>query len=101
MKPDIFGAVISVFLFLLVTCCATTGGVSFPIDTASSAPGTAVTLKGETQRLTGTPLKVGSPLPATALVDAFSMKRVDLAQMKGKVLFLSVVPSLDTKVCEA
>jgi thiol peroxidase len=101
MKTDKFEAVISGFLLLLVTGCASTGGVSLPIDTASSAPGTAVTLKGDTQRLTGTPLQVGSPLPATTLVDAFSMKKTDLSQMKGKVLFLSVVPSLDTKVCEA
>lgn len=101
MKIHKFEAVISGFLLLLITGCASTGGVSLPIDTASSAPGTTVTLKGETQRLTGTPLQVGSPLPATALVDAFSMKKVDLSQMKGKVLFLSVVPSLDTKVCEA
>ena len=101
MKTDKFEAVISGFLLLLVTGCASTGGVSLPIDTASSAPGTAVTLKGDTQRLTGTPLQVGSPLPATTLVDAFSMKKTDLSQMKGKVLFLSVVPSLDTRVCEA
>jgi thiol peroxidase len=64
-------------------------------------PGTSVTLKGEAHRLLGTPLTVGSPIPATALVDAFAMKKADLAQMKGKVLFLSIVPSLDTKVCEA
>jgi thiol peroxidase len=101
MKTNKFRGVLSAFLFLLVTGCAATGGVGLPIDTASSAPGTAVTLRGETQRLTGSPLRVGDPLPATALIDAFSMKKTDLAQMKGKVLFLSVVPSLDTKVCEA
>lgn len=101
MKTDKFGAVILGFLLLLATGCAATGGVKLPIDTASATPGTAVTLRGETQRLTGTPLRVGGPLPATALIDAFSMKKVDLAQLKGKVLFLSVVPSLDTKVCEA
>jgi thiol peroxidase len=101
MKTNRFQTVVTGFLLLLVTGCASTGGVSLPIDTASSTPGTAVTLKGATQPLTGTPLQVGSPLPATALVDAFSMKKVDLSQMKGKVFFLSVVPSLDTKVCEA
>jgi thioredoxin-dependent peroxiredoxin len=101
MKTHTFKAVISGFLLLLASGCASTGGVSIPIDTASSAPGTAVTLKGETLRLTGTSLQVGNPMPATALVDAFSMKKADLSQMKGKVLFLNVVPSLDTKVCEA
>jgi thiol peroxidase len=29
-----------------------------------------------------------------------TMKEVDLSQEKGKVLFLSVVPSLDTRVCD-
>lgn len=101
MKTDGFGRVVFGFLLFLVSGCAALGGAKLPIDTASSAPGTTVTLRGETQRLTGTPLRIGGPLPATALVDAFSMKKVDLAQMKGKVLFLSVVPSLDTKVCEA
>jgi thiol peroxidase len=60
-----------------------------------------VSVKGETHQLVGTPLQVGSPLPATALIDAFTMKKVDISQMKGKVLLLSVVPSIDTKVCEA
>jgi thiol peroxidase len=30
-----------------------------------------------------------------------SMQDVDLSQQKGSVLFLSIVPSLDTPVCEA
>jgi thiol peroxidase len=30
-----------------------------------------------------------------------TMKDVDLSQEKGSVLFLSIVPSVDTKVCEA
>jgi thiol peroxidase len=71
------------------------------MDTASSAPGTVVSMKGETHQLVGTPLQVGSPMPATALIDAFTMKKIDISQLKGKVLLLSVVPSIDTKVCEA
>ncbi len=34
------------------------------------------------------------------LVDALTMKDVDLSQERGSVLFLSIVPSLDTPVCE-
>jgi thiol peroxidase len=94
-----FSIALIAVLLLLAGGCATTG-VTIPIDKASSAPGTSVNLKGEAHRLLGTPLQVGSPLPATALIDAFTMKKVDLSQMKGKVLFLSMVPSLDTKVCE-
>jgi thiol peroxidase len=101
MKSEIILRVLAGMLLALVAGCASTGRVAIPVDTATSAPGTTVTLRGETQRLVGTALEVGKPVPATALVDAFSMKRVDLAQMKGKVLLLSIVPSLDTKVCEA
>lgn len=95
------GMTIAVLTLNLLAGCVTTGGVTVPVDTASSLPGGTVTLRGETQQLIGTPLHVGSPLPATILVNAFTMKRVDLAEMKGSVLILSVVPSLDTKVCEA
>lgn len=88
-------------VFLLLPGCATTGGARIPIDTASSSPGTTVTARGETHRLIGTPLQVGAPLPATVLIDAFTMKKTDLSLMKGNILFLSLVPSLDTRVCEA
>lgn len=101
MNIDKIKTMLSVFLVLIVSGCVSTGSIKMPIDTTSSSPGTTVTLRGETVRLTGTPLQVGSPLPATALIDAISMKKVDLGQMKGQVLFLNIVPSLDTKVCEA
>lgn len=92
--------IISIGCFLLlVSGCASTG-VKPLIDTASAAPGTAVTLKGEQKRLIGTPLQVGQSLPSTILVDAFTLKKVDLSQKQGQVLLLSIVPSLDTKVCE-
>ncbi|GFE59785.1 thiol peroxidase [Geobacter sp. AOG2] len=80
--------------------CALHGGAPVPIDLGSSAPGATVSLRGETHQLVGTPLQVGRPLPATALIDAFTMEKVDISQMEGKVLILSVVPSIDTKVCE-
>jgi thiol peroxidase len=88
-------------LLLLLSACASIGAGKVPIDSASSTPGTTVTMKGETLRLTGTALHVGDQLPATVLTDASTMKKVDLSQQKGKVLLISLVPSLDTKVCEA
>jgi thioredoxin-dependent peroxiredoxin len=100
MNVSKFGLMAALFMLYLMTGCASTGGVRIPVDTASSLPGGSVTLRGEKQRLVGTPLQVGSPLPSTVLINAFTMKRVDLAGMKGHVLFLSVVPSIDTKVCE-
>jgi thiol peroxidase len=35
------------------------------------------------------------------LVDAMTMKPVDLSAMKGSIVLLSIVPSIDTAVCEA
>lgn len=49
----------------------------------------------------GTAIEIGQPLPVTSLVDAKTMNEVNLADLRGKVLFLSIVPSIDTKVCEA
>ena len=57
--------------------------------------------RGTLQRLTGTPIEVGKPIPATQLIADNTMAKIDLAGMKGNVLLVSVVPSIDTKVCEA
>jgi len=101
MKGYPIVAVLVLSCYLLLTGCATTGGAKMAIDTTSAAPGGMVSQKGEARQLVGTPLTIDAPLPATALIDAMSMGKVDLSRMKGKVLFLSVVPSIDTKVCEA
>jgi len=71
-----------------------------PVETKSVEPGTSVT-RGEARfQLLGTPISAGKPLPQVNLVDAMAMKDVDLSKEKGAVLFLSIVPSLDTPVCE-
>jgi len=100
MKIYPFVAMLVLSVYPFMTGCATTGA-KITVDTTSAAAGGMVTLKGESRRLVGTPLKIDAPLPATELIDAFTMEKVDLSRMKGKVLFLSLVPSLDTKVCEA
>ncbi|MDH4266931.1 MAG: redoxin family protein [Deltaproteobacteria bacterium] len=51
-------------------------------------------------QLLGSPLAPGKTLLSVDLVDAATMKDVDLSNEKGAVLFLSIVPSLDTPVCE-
>lgn len=72
-----------------------------PIDANSVVPGTQVTRQGESLTLTGTGIEIGQKLPDTSLVDAATMKTVNLNDYHGSILFLSIVPSLDTKVCEA
>jgi len=85
---------------LFFTSCSTTGPIP-DVDKGSSEPGGSVTFKGKSMNLLGNPIAIGKPLPSVKLTEAGSMKMVDLSQEKGKVLFLSIVPSIDTKVCEA
>jgi thiol peroxidase len=87
-------------LSLFVLGCATPYK-NIPFSRKSVEPGSAVTFKGEGHALIGTPLAVGDRLPRMELVDAMTMRDVDLSQARGSVLFLSIVPSIDTKVCEA
>ena len=87
-------------MLLLGVGCATTAPAP-DVDSGSVSPGTAVTRKGQPMKLLGKPIQIGSPLPSAKLVDANGTKPVDLSRERGKVLFLSIVPSLDTKVCEA
>ena len=86
------------FGFLFFGCA--TSQPQIPFDRASSQPGAQVTLKGNSVNLLGTPVTIGKPLPSVELVDAMTMKGVNLSSEKGYVLFLSIVPSLDTPVCE-
>jgi len=88
------------FSILLVSGCATTQQ-KIPIDMASVPPGTQVAFKGKPVHLLGSPIAVGKPLPSIELVDATSMNNVNLSGERGSVLLLSIVPSLDTPVCEA
>ena len=90
---------ITMFLLAVSGC---TGVVVKPaIDIASARPGGTIARGKTTLHLTGTPIRIGDPLPGVLLVDAVDMKDVDLSKERGRVLLLSIVPSIDTKVCEA
>jgi len=93
------GFAAALFIVLLAAGCASVKP-KIPIDQGSIEPG-GVVARGEMRfKLLGTPLSVGKPLPSLKLVDAATLKDVDLSQERGKVLFLSIVPSIDTAVCE-
>ena len=64
-----------------------------------STPNT-ITFKGNPLHLTGTRLVAGQAAPDFVL-HRFEggLKRVTLSDLRGKALFISVVPSLDTSVC--
>lgn len=86
-------------LVVLVFGCATTQP-KIPMDRASVTPGDQVNFKGKPLKLLGAPLTVGKFLPSVELVDGITMNSVDLSKERGAVLLLSIVPSLDTPVCE-
>jgi thioredoxin-dependent peroxiredoxin len=89
---------VSFAIFLLLGCASLKPKLS--MDQSSVEPGSSVTFKGEQLKLVGTPLSIGKPLPSAKLVDAMTMKEVDLSRERGSVLFLSIVVSIDTPVCE-
>lgn len=60
---------------------------------------TTITLKGEPVELSGTPPQVGDEAPAFDLVNT-KMETVSLADSAGKIRVISVIPSIDTGVCE-
>ena len=62
---------------------------------------TDIVRRGDTPlTLFGPPLDVGDAVPEVTLVDG-KLEPVKLAALKGKIVVLSVVPSIDTRVCEA
>jgi thiol peroxidase len=100
MEPKKHGMILVLFLLMfMVSSCGTTQP-KIPIDMTSIQPGTQVAFKGNPVKLLGSPISVGKPLPSVELVDAMTMKSVDLSKEKDSVLFLSIVPSLDTPVCD-
>jgi len=58
-----------------------------------------ITFKGNPATLLGTPIKVGDKAPEFRVVDK-GLQPVTLADSKGKVRLITVVPSLDTGVCD-
>lgn len=59
----------------------------------------AITLKGKPMTLEGSELKVGQPAPDFTLTAA-DMSEKTLRDYEGKVKVISVVPSIDTPVCD-
>jgi thioredoxin-dependent peroxiredoxin len=88
-------------LMVLTLACATAQTKLPAVDATSAVPGGEVTFKGKSLHLLGTPIVTGQALPSVKLTDAFTMEEGDPSALKGSVLFLSIVPSLDTPVCEA
>lgn len=96
-------AVRAAFAGALITCfSAHAADQAMAVAKASVAPGegNTVTLKGNFMPLAGKGVKVGEPLPAATLVGG-NLAPVNIAEAKGKIRIINIVPSLDTPVCDA
>jgi thiol peroxidase len=88
--------------------CASTGSSSFLYknytvadDSAVAGEGRTVLFKGSPLVLSGAGIKVGDPLREVTLTQTdLSPINITDTKGKGKVRIISVVPSLDTPVCE-
>lgn len=87
-------------LFFVIAGCASIQPRP-PVNRDSVNPGGVVFRGDKRFQLLGTPISVGKPLPSVKLADAMTMEEIDLSREKGRILFLSIVPSIDTRVCEA
>jgi len=88
---------------LLMAGCATYTYKDLPVskDSAAAGSGHTVAFKGSPLKLEGDPIKVGDTLRDAKLTTMPpDLKLVSLTEGKGKVRIISIVPSLDTKVCE-
>lgn len=99
--PRLFVLLFGVIVLFLTVGCASVNQSAMRVDPGSVLPGTKVSRGGKETTLLGKPIEIGVNLPATDLIDAATMQEVDLSKARGRVLFLSIVPSIDTKVCEA
>jgi thiol peroxidase len=84
----------------MLTGCATHSN-NIIVEKESVLPGTQVAKKGQNLPLIGSAIEVGQPFPETELIEMKTMNAIDLNDYRGSVLLLSIVPSIDTAVCEA
>jgi thiol peroxidase len=93
-------------LFVALACLSVQGCGGFtykdlPVATRSAAAGEghSVTFKGKPLALEGPEIKAGETLRDVTVTKG-DLSLLNIADTKGTVRIISVVPSLDTKVCE-
>ena len=76
--------------------------MQIPVNKGSvqAGDGQAVMFRGSPLPLTGKAIKVGEPMPSATLTGA-TLAPVNIADGKGKVRIINIVPSLDTPTCDA
>jgi thioredoxin-dependent peroxiredoxin len=101
MKKSAIIGIIAVVILLLLPSCSGNAGAQV-IERRG-----AITLTGNTLTLLGPEIKAGQKAPDFSLVPPYekielykTVTNVSLSQNQGKIRLISVVPSLDTPVCD-
>ena len=97
-----FTALLPALALLGVAASVPADDTMIPVNKGNTqaGDGQAVQFKGSPLPLTGKGLKVGDPMPSATVTGA-GLAPVNIADNKGKVRIINVVPSLDTPTCDA
>ena len=97
-----FTALLPALALLSVAASVSADETMIPVNKGNTlaGDGQAVQFKGSPLPLAGKGLKVGDPMPSATVTGA-GLAPVNIADNKGKVRIINVVPSLDTPTCDA
>lgn len=100
-----YNVIISAFVFALLglsSAVRADDAPQIPVNKGNgqSGDGQTVAFKGTPLPLSGKALKVGDPMPSAVVTDG-KLGPVNVADAKGKVRIINIVPSLDTPTCDA
>jgi thioredoxin-dependent peroxiredoxin len=99
MKKIITLVALASALHIGATSAADTSALTVNKGSNKAGDGNSVTFQGNPLPLMGTGIEVGKPLPSAVLTNG-ALGPVNLADSKGKVKIINIVPSVDTKTCE-
>jgi thiol peroxidase len=97
-----FTALLSALTTALLTLSTAVLADEIPVNKGNgeSGDGQSVAFKGNPLPLSGKALKVGDAMPSSVLTGA-GLASINIADGRGKVRIINVVPSLDTPTCDA
>lgn len=104
LRPSILSLLALIFVACTTNENLATSGFSYktiPVTKKSTAlgEGASIHFRGNPLALVGSGIKVGDQLRSVKVART-DLSLTDITESKGRVRLLSIVPSLDTKVCE-
>jgi thiol peroxidase len=87
-------------LLVVAVACGKSSGENKPAKPARTEQTNVIAREGTPLTLLGPTLDIGDSMPDVAVYDG-KLQPIQLGSLKGKIVVLSVVPSIDTRVCES